>query len=267
MRITTILDSSSIYETSSYKKSYDDDTDWELPDQNEYDLTNNNDDEPYPDSIDDWSMLHPETEQFLKSPSLVRAIQRRRKRPSHKMIGSGSFAYTGTDDNDNFGDIHRLSSNDDGTSIYLQTIARTPSLQINPYFPKVRNIQVGRKNQTTVMERLIPIYTTAIVENEQMMMKVWNQIYIDSPDTTHWFDFPEGMIDLIAEDIGDCIKGDEDIINKIKDQNLLKATQVIGQIVSTYEDRVRIDTHPGNIMWRPTQFGPHIVITDPICAR
>jgi len=66
------------------------------------------DDEPYPNVDDEWNDLDKEYEDFLYDRPLVKRIQRHRKNPQHKMLGSGSFAYVGTDDDDNFGDVQRF---------------------------------------------------------------------------------------------------------------------------------------------------------------
>jgi hypothetical protein len=48
----------------------------------------------------------------------------------------------------------------------------------------------------------------------------------------------------------------------IRDQQLIEALDFI-KIIGDEHD-LSEDFHSGNIMWRPTQFGPQLVITDPL---
>jgi hypothetical protein len=217
-------------------------------------------DEPYDPLEDFWDDLDPD-DSTQRLSDLRTAAQKIRRKPNHKMIGSGSYAYVGTDDDDNFGDVKRISRTTDGTAIYLSAIANTPAIQSNPYFPKVRNI-TKRKLQTSIIERLVPLYTSAFFENEPMMRKVHDQIFTDPIDPKLWPDFPRSFDMVIADVLQSCLY--DEGWDLIRDPKLIEALQFINKIAGTMKDAY-VDMSVNNMMWRPTQFGPQLVITDPLC--
>lgn len=112
------------------------------------------------------------------STNVQRTIKAARKTPTHKFIGAGLNAYVGTNDNDNFGPVHRISSKDDGGAIYLQAVA---NLKLNnPFLPKVERIEQGSSDlvQVAITERLIPFDTPAILDNDKLMTMLFQRYFI-----------------------------------------------------------------------------------------
>lgn len=137
--------------------------------------------EIYQTPDDTWD-LDNEADFIEQSARSAKLVAKQRQDPRHTYLGSGTFAYVGTNDDDNFGDVHRIASADDGGSIYLKYIVDHPTIMDNPFFPKVREIadrspQSKRNYQVTIIERLVPFNTKSIVHNSLLMTAIWNRYF------------------------------------------------------------------------------------------
>ena len=94
-------------------------------------------------------------------------IKRAARKANHKSLGIGAYAYVGTDDDENFGDVARYAHVQDGGSLYLQFIANHPAIAENPFFPRVQRTKaIGQQGQVSIVERLIPMKEPAVASVE-----------------------------------------------------------------------------------------------------
>jgi hypothetical protein len=91
--------------------------------------------EIYDDPADNWLDDDEDTTYLNRDASDT--VNNMRAKPNHKYMGSGSFAYVGTDDIDNFGDVHRVARALDSGSLYLNVLY-THKIE-NPFLPRVRS--------------------------------------------------------------------------------------------------------------------------------
>ena len=189
------------------------------------------------------------------------AIEQLRQRKNHKMMGAGINAYAGTNDYENFGDVHRISSDSDGGAIFLDVVASNPHYANNPFLPKVKSIKRSGETQTTIVERLVPFKTPAILNSGPLMKAVWDSYFVQSWEEAkpEWGYNP--MLD-VASVIDEAVKL-PDPSSIIKHPKLIEAVQLIQQLVKTY-DIPMTDLHNQNVMWRMSVYSPQLVITDPI---
>lgn len=189
-------------------------------------------------------------------------VSKIRSKKNHKYLGSGSFAYVGTNDDNNFGDVHRIAGADDGGSMYLKYLADHPDIMDNPFFPRVRKISGGgrRDHQVSVVERLLPFRTEAVYSNGPLIRAIWKRYFnITVEEAMHEYggSFQHAMPYVIRNALVY-----NTTMDKIKDENLISAIRTLKQIKESLGD-VEFDLHQGNIMWRMAGYQPQLVFTDP----
>lgn len=194
----------------------------------------------------------PEDYRWFAKGEMEDEIKKQRANSTHKMLGMGSFAYVGTNDDENFGDVHRISKADEGNSTYLTAIASTPSIQSNPYLPKVRNIKTGNGSRTVTLERLVPFTTPGYYKNKTLLTTLWNQ----------WFHIPIVSSGAFRSQIELAMETAMSLMKIVKDPLLKQALLFIEKVAK--EQNLEYDIRTSNMMWRPTQFGPQLVFTDPL---
>ena len=104
-------------------------------------------------------------------------VKNLRTNKQHKYLGSGSYAYVGTNDDENFGDVHRVAGVDDGGSMYLQYLADHPDIADNPFFPRVRKVEKADDMQVSIVERLLPFKTEAVYSNGPLIRAIWKRCF------------------------------------------------------------------------------------------
>jgi len=199
------------------------------------------------------------------SPKSSKLVNKHRLDKNHKYLGSGSYAYVGTNDDDNFGDVHRIANADDGGSMYLKYIADNPSIMDNPFFPKVREIasrsKTARDNhQVTIVERLLPFRTESIYQNGLLMKAIWSKYFTITPQEAVKKYNCSGTAATIPYIIRNALVGY--YTDELKDKRLIESIHILAKISGAIGD-AEPDIHQGNIMWRMAPYQPQLVITDP----
>lgn len=186
-------------------------------------------------------------------------VKNLRSHKRHKYLGSGSYAYVGTNDDDNFGDVHRVAGVEDGGSMYLKYLAAHPDFMDNPFFPRVRKVETEKDTQVTIVERLLPFKTDAVYSNGPLIRAIWKRYFnITIEDAIHEYggSFQHAIPYVLRKALINDYVGD------IKDEVLVDAVHKLVQIAQALGD-VEVDLHQGNIMWRMAGYQPQLVITDP----
>lgn len=204
------------------------------------------------------------------SGSALRRVSDLRKNPNHKFLGSGGFAYVGTDDDENFGDVYRVASATEGGSMYHRFLSSHPMIaEKNLFFPRIRSVDHNKEltqgvdHQTSVMERLLPYNTPAIHDNLRLMRAIVTR-YLNagaydicnklSPRTEpSW-----GSALVLA--IRHALQNYN--TEYIKDPKLMQAIKILHMMEEQMPD-TGFDIHYGNLMWRPNAYQPQLVFTDP----
>ena len=210
--------------------------------------------EIYDDPKDEW--VEPDTVDSTEANlSTQRIIQRRRQNPNHRYLGSGSFAYVGTDDRDNFGDVERISDHGESNARFLEVLWKSSTMRHNPYFPRVRAVNKEKETTIIITERLIPFNTPSIA-HDQLIDVVFNTCFTLD---VHQRPYPFKIYQLLDEM---AVAADDDDYSRIKDPVLIQALKFISKVSKRFDSD--IDLHSDNVMWRMTYPRPQLVITDPI---
>lgn len=183
-------------------------------------------------------------------------IDAKRQDPNRTSLGRGAHAYVDTHDDANFGDVERLADDDDITSVYLDLV-RT-KLPNNPFAPKVKSMNTEGGSSTASMERLYPF--SEYKENYDMLKSVYKRYFTTNPNDDSLIT-PAKLLARLKHEVENNAKGvkDSDLKELINTLTLWKQ-QLIRE--RKYQ-KIITDLHPGNVMWRPSQYGPQLVITDP----
>lgn len=196
------------------------------------------------------------------SNKLRKHIDNINKNPNLKYVGSGVQGYVHkTDDPSQLDRVTRTADREEAGTMYLKFIYEHPQLKQNPFFPRV--LDVTRPNSDVPsyhIEKLYPIDSPAISkEFKDALMKK----YFIMSDVSDHEDPIEYARDLAFEISSAVTYGELNI----KDPQLKQAVLLIRKIRSILAKtglNPRIDIHRGNIMWRMTNLGPQLVITDPL---
>lgn len=187
-------------------------------------------------------------------------VKNLRTHKQHKYLGSGSYAYVGTNDDENFGDVHRIAGVDDGGSMYLKYLADHPNVAMNPFFPRVHKVAKNEDTQVTIIERLLPFRTEAVCQNELLMKAIWGRYFnISQQEAVKKYNC-KSVAAAIPYIIQNALI--EHYTGELKDKRLIEAMHILTKISGAIGN-VDIDIHPGNIMWRMAPYQPQLVITDP----
>ena len=210
--------------------------------------------EIYDDPEDEWTDPDNQDTTFV-NPHTRDIIDQKRTSASHRYMGAGSNAYVGTQDIDNFGDVHRISDRDEGGALFLEALWNTTSMHNNPYMPRVRSIEHDKTTTIIVSERLIPFDTPSIA-NKRLMTVLLGTCFtpeFHSTDNANPYDFARILFKLAYNNTN---------YKYIKDPLLLNAIEFINNVKDEYN--AALDIHIGNLMWRMTYPRPQMVIVDPI---
>lgn len=197
------------------------------------------------------------------TPSNVRHISNKQKRSSHTMLGMGLNAYVGTEDNDNFGDVTRISNPNEATATYLTAIATNlpPVLRNNPYLPIIRRVRQLRTRTDITMERLIPFDTASIVKDNEFFNNTWHKCLTVPPKDPDNITVLFPLINQFAHHLH--LAASRNNMTTIKDPKLQQVLGWIHSLHNTIPGSI-IDIHINNLMWRPNKYGFQLVIIDPI---
>jgi hypothetical protein len=211
--------------------------------------------EIYNDPADTWIGDDEDTTYLNKDAE--HTVKSMRSKPNHKYLGSGSFAYVGTDDIDNFGDVHRVARTLDSGSQYLNVLYSHKTE--NPFLPKIRKVVQNGEAQVTIIERLVPFRTPAILNSIPLMKALWSKYFRIpwDPDQRHVMAAIPMILQVVCEDTDTSITD-----GVIKDPQLLEAVHIIRQI--GHQVNGAIDMQSSNMMWRMTNYQPQLVFTDPL---
>ena len=249
-------------------------------------------DENFPYSEDRVTRNRDE-EQYYPGLATKRQMTRIKKAedlPNFKYMGSGvnAFVYK-KDDPGNMDRVERISTPADATAYFLNKIADTPSVQNNPFLPRVLNTSRKISVHQHTLEPLQNFFSIPIISNADLMRglflryfkgegKDWIESVRNAKDTEtiekieqeHFtyisgghigVGYAEEMLEIldIAIRTGDC--------THVNDPQLCKAVQFITDItaeISNNNNNIISDLHPGNVMWRVNGMNIQLVIIDPI---
>lgn len=187
-------------------------------------------------------------------------VKNLRTNKQHKYLGSGSYAYVGTNDDENFGDVHRVAGVDDGGSMYLQYLANHPDIADNPFFPRVRKVEKADDTQVSIVERLLPFKTETVYSNGPLIRAIWKRYFnITIEEAFHEYggSFQHAIPYVLRKALI------HNNTKEIKDEMLIDAIHKLIAIAEELGD-VEYDLHQGNIMWRMAGYQPQLVFTDPL---
>ena len=155
---------------------------------------------------------------------------------------------------------------EDGYLIYLKEVYELQQGGThNPYFPRIHDLTIRQNPDGTMMyrvnlEKLYPLYTPKLIDNEDLMKSLCNGMFnLD-------YELPDNfsVTELIAKKLNICGKYNG---KAIRDPNLNQALTIIHRLIqegNTNGGRLSLDLHGGNIMWRITGTMPQLVLLDPI---
>lgn len=217
--------------------------------------------------FDDWNLTTPDL-RVNGDPRVLNKIENlRRTQPDHQYVGSGTTAYVGRRTNPHEMDrVTRVGPKGDAAGYYIQAV-HTAGLHNNPYLPRTLSKPKTQDGvQTVEIERLVPFTAPKIIENEELMLSMWE----------HWFTIPltSGIkSSLGTREFGRVFaqavtyriipaalhRGD---MSAIRDADMREALQFIHALKSKY--KFFEDIHTENVMWRMTGTMPQLVFTDPL---
>ena len=199
-------------------------------------------------------------------------------RGSHKM-GSGAFAAVyGHDDNPH--EVVKLSEprskkRIDGYEAFVRQLSRDPEMHENPHLPRihiVRNIYNKDNDERQYIVRMEKLYPWAQLSEEEYEIMV-KHTFTDSfiaqvnnslpewrKDRLYWSVFMQWVERSFVS--ADYIP--EKAYTALKSKDLQNALTKIARLAD--KENVRLDIHSANIMFRKTQYGPVLVITDPLSS-
>lgn len=196
---------------------------------------------------------------------------------STRYQGGGVFADVyGHDDNPH--EVVKISrpahsTNIDGYEAFIRELSRDPEMYNNPHFPRIqliRNVHdkgTGDRQYIVRMERLYSHSALSKEEYDIMVEHTFKPWYIKSVER----DLPDWKKNNVGKEVffnwmeygfTSMSYIPEAAYTKLKSKELQSALSKIAKLADQYY--VRIDIHSGNIMFRRTQYGPVLVITDPL---
>lgn len=161
----------------------------------------------------------------------------------------------------------------DGYEAFIRELSRDPKMYNNPHFPRiqlirnVRDKESGNRQYIVRMERLYSHSELSKEEYDIMVENTFKPLYIKSVER----DIPDWRKDSVSQSVffnwmeygfTSMSHIPEQAYTKVKSKELQSALAKIEELADKYY--VRIDIHSGNIMFRKTQYGPVLVITDPL---
>lgn len=199
-----------------------------------------------------------------------------------KTLGAGVFSRVyGHDENPH--EVVKLSwphhqSGGDHYVEFVKEIAQNPSMQENPHFPRIRLL---RRITSTIentfeyivrMERLVDFTKLTEDEYEMVCRSIFKSDYINQ----ELFNIPDFQKSkqwrAIYHRWAELFVGSAEIPDKVyakidhnRARDLVSALRIIENLSEKYN--ARIDLHMQNFMFRRTQYGPVLVITDPLAGK
>lgn len=185
----------------------------------------------------------------------------RKKSPTHQFLNAGINAYVGKHNTPHAAnEVERVSSADDATVAYLRAIAFNPTIQQNPYIPRILKQQIKNQIAHFTVERLYD-FEHPMVGTEDTLRALNERIFVRPLTLTFSKKLTvRSPVILIAGAIENITAKME--FEKIADPQLVEALKFICDIKDRLE--ADLDIHDGNIMWRITGNMPQLVITDPL---
>lgn len=175
-------------------------------------------------------------------------------------------------------DVYKVGQSNEGGSLFMKALAKSPEMRNNPYFPKVkaaRSINGGL--QVSAVERLLPIST---LKTWDEIKPIWAQLYgkqkADAIVLSTKLSEPvqiRSALDSIAENLSWYLAWGEPIGPSfaIVDQQFIQAAKFISQIKAEAKSqglRVRADSaNVENFMLRKTAGGYQLVLSDPLTSN
>lgn len=196
------------------------------------------------------------------SNKLRKHIDNINQNPKNKYVGSGVQGYVHkTDDPMQMDRVTRTADRDEAGTMYLKFIHEHPQLANNPFFPKVLDAtQPDSDVPSYHVEKLYPIDAPAISkEYKDALMKKYF-VMSDVSDSNDPVEYAKD----IAHEISSAVSYGE---RNVRDPMLKQAIILIRRIKAIFAKTGMnpiVDIHSGNIMWRMTNKGPQLVITDPL---
>jgi hypothetical protein len=196
-----------------------------------------------------------------------------------KELGYGSFAHTFQHKDSPYPEVYRASrflDAGDAHSKYIDAIQQNEEIRNNPYAPRVHSIRhVSKPNlhpqeaRLHRMERLIDIKTMEFDEVMHMFERMFRDFRKYLKDVVGWTTLSGVSVASLAQIgvfllfgmIGD--KNPQNVMKYIKDPNLMQMVEFLRSFKD--ETECILDLGINNVMVRRTQYGPHLVFTDPFC--
>lgn len=161
---------------------------------------------------------------------------------------------------------HKIRDNlsDDAYYTYIKTVVDDKLAHSNPYFPRVYDIKTFKDSNnkqlySIKLEKLFKLDEISIKELKMLLNRCFKnldeltkQIY----KVTSFNDEKALYYIIIEKYINN--------INNLKDDNLIKAINIIETIRRSGYNEFNWDLHSGNLMARRTSKGPQLVIIDPL---
>lgn len=199
-----------------------------------------------------------ELDDLFAHPATKDVARKQQQAPSHKQVGKGGYAYVGTDDDDNFGDVHRVADFAEGGSTFLRAVFADKRTHYNAFFPKVRSVVNNQHTTVVITERLLPFTSTF---SDELVVAVGTRYFeeyqklIKEPMINFELSHHDAFVYTLAQSFYHP--------DTIKLPQLKAAVSWIKTLAQTHPGSM-YDIHSGNIMWRPGQYQPQLVFTDPI---
>lgn len=192
-------------------------------------------------------------------------------------LGQGREALTYTKGNKDTERVYKVSSHTSGNSIFLHALAQQPSLQQNPYFPKVHATRTSSTDRVAIVERLDPMTS---VMSFDTIRQIYSTLYgseaghIVQPSTKVGpaLQIREAL-EAIAENIFWFLAWNESMRTDLKfvDPDIIAAGNSLRHIcktTSTPDLRVVVDHgNIDNLMIRRSGGKLQLVISDPLTTK
>ena len=195
-------------------------------------------------------------------------------------LGGASFSFVyGHEDNPH--DVMKLSkpahiSLVDGYEAFIEALATDAEMHENPHFPRVQTVRNVRdrsraeRKYMVRMERLYSLNNLSEEEYKVMVKNTFNDSYIyqvqrDLPEWKHDNKWRAVYLTWLEDSFTSSYYIPKKAYAPIKDYSLRVALDKIIKIAD--DNSLRLDLHSQNIMFRKTQYGPVLVITDPLSGE
>ncbi len=198
-------------------------------------------------------------------------------RDTRRILGQGreALTYSKGDDADR---VYKVSSSVSGNSIFLHALAQTPSMQRNPYFPKVHATKTAGGDRVTIVERLLPVSSVTEWEEVQQIFSVVygpevGQSMQPNANVPNLKTQVRAAFEALAENIFWFFTWNESMRPRLTftDPQLVSAGEALRHIcekASTFDIHVKVDHgNIDNLMIRRTGDKIQLVVSDPLTTK